>query len=322
LRWQKKIAGKSQANESRSVFDAHPAHADRRIVKAPAFAYVRPGSLAEAFELLERHGDDAKLLAGGQSLMAGLNMRLSAPRVLIDLNRISGLEGIAVTGGTVRIGALTRHRAVERSAEIVRHLPLLHEALPYVAHAAIRNRGTFGGSIAFADPAAELPACSVALDAKLVLASKRGERRVPAREFFKGLYETDLKPGEVLVAGEFPVLQPGYRSAFGELTRRSGDYAIVGLAAHGKHERGVFTDLALAFFGMGTTPVLAREAANAMIGKAASAAHFSAAQDRLERDLAPFDDIYHKAATKLHLARVLLGRVLNHFVSRENHAGS
>lgn len=291
-------------------------------MKAPAFTYVKPASLAEVFELLERHGDDAKLLAGGQSLIAGLNMRLAAPRVLIDLNRIPGLEGITVAGNTVRIGALTRHRAVERSTEVARHLPLLHQALPHIAHAAIRNRGTFGGSIAFADPAAELPACSVALDAELVIAGKRGERRVPARGFFKGLYETDLKPGEVLIAGEFPALQAGCCSAFGELTRRSGDYAIVGLAAHGKRERGVFTDLELAFFGIGATPVLARQAAAAMIGKAVSTAPIAAAQAQLERDLAPFDDIYHKAATKIHLARVLLGRVLNQFVPGEGHAGS
>lgn len=272
--------------------------------------------------MLERYGDDAKLLAGGQSLIAGLNMRLASPRVLIDLNRIAGLEGITVAGGTARIGALTRHRTVEHSREIARHLPLLKQALPHVAHTAIRNRGTFGGSIAFADPAAELPACSIALDAIFVLAGKRGERRVRAREFFKGLYETDLKPGEVLIAGEIPVLKAGCCSAFGELTRRSGDYAIVGLAAHGKLERGVFTDLALAFFGVGATPVLAHQAAAAMIGKDVSAAPIAAAQARLDRDLTPFDDIYHKAATKMHLARVLLGRVLNQLVSGDGHAGN
>lgn len=287
-------------------------------MKAPVFAYARPRSLGETLELLDRYGEDAKILAGGQSLIATLNMRLAAPRVLIDINYIPALAGITVAGETVRIGALTRHRALERSSEVARHVPLISKAMPHVAHAAIRNRGTFGGSIAFADPAAELPACSVALDATFVVAGKQGERRVAAREFFKGLYETDLRPGEVLVAGEFTAIKPGYRSAFQELARRHGDYALVGLAAEAKCEHGSLSDVALAFFGVGTAPLLARHAAAAIEGAVLSAQRVTAAQASLERDLAPHDDIHHSAAAKLHLARVLLGRVLEQLVRDEH----
>lgn len=186
-------------------------------MKAPAFAHVKPSSLPQVFELLEEHGDEARILAGGQSLVAALNMRLLAPALLIDINGLSDLAGISMSDGTVRIGALTRHRALERSDEIGRALPLVAEAMPHVAHPAIRNRGTFGGSIAFADPAAELPACSVALNATFVLASRAGERRIGARDFFLSLYTTQLGPHEVLVGAEFPVQLPHVRSVFLEL---------------------------------------------------------------------------------------------------------
>lgn len=280
-------------------------------MKAPAFAYAKPASLAEVFELLERYGEEASILAGGQSLIPALNMRLSAPRVLIDINGLEMLAGIRVSGSTLTIGALTRHRSVERSAEVARHVPLLHQAMPHVAHAAIRNRGTFGGSISFADPAAELPACSVALDTQFVIASKGGERRVAARDFFKGLYETALHPGEVLVAGDFPVIRPGYHSAFQELARRHGDYAIVGFAAHARMQGNAFSEASLVCFGVGAAPVLARKAAGAVEGKAYSPATVAAAQAVLDADLSPFDDVHHSAASKMHLARVLLGRLLS-----------
>ena len=282
-------------------------------MKAGVFAYARPSSLAEVFDLLEQCGDEAKILAGGQSLIAALNMRLAAPAMLIDINGLTDLAGIIVSGDTVRIGALTRHRSVERSVEIARHLPLIHQAMPYVAHAAIRNRGTFGGSIAFADPAAELPACSVVLDATFRIAGKSGERSVPARQFFKGLYETDIQAGEVLLGGEFRALQPGYRSAFLELARRHGDYAIVGVAAHGKFEGGRFSDVSLAFFGIGAIPVLTVSTAAALEGNPYSPDTVAAVQAAVSTDLEPYayGDIYHGAATKLHLARVLAGRIVN-----------
>jgi len=279
-------------------------------VKAPSLAYSKPAALAEVFDLLERHGDGAKLLAGGQSLIPSLNMRLSSPSVLVDITGVSGLGGIKVDGDTVRIGALTTHAEIERSSEIARTVPMLAQAVKQVAHVAIRNVGTFGGSVAFADPAAEYPACCVALDATLVLASRKGERRVPARQFFKGIYATDLKPGEVLVAGEFKAIGAGYRSAFLELARRVGDYAIVGVAAHAKIAGGKLSDVRLAFLGAGDRPMLAKNAAAAVDGKACGPEVVKAAQDALAKDLAPPADLYHSAATKLHLARVLTGRAL------------
>ncbi|HEX9684251.1 MAG TPA: FAD binding domain-containing protein, partial [Burkholderiales bacterium] len=191
-------------------------------MKAPPFAYARARNLAEVFELLAAHGDGAKLLAGGQSLIATLNMRLSSPQLLIDITRLTQLSGIEVRDGRVRIGALTTHAEIERSPEIRKHLPLLAQAAPHIAHAAIRNVGTFGGSIALADPAAEWPACCVALDAQFVIAGKTGARRVAARDFFRGLYATALRPDEVLTHIEIAVPGPEYRSAFVELAQRRG----------------------------------------------------------------------------------------------------
>ncbi len=291
-------------------------------LKAPAFSYVKPASLSDVLELLERYGDDAKILAGGQSLMPALNMRLSSPRVLIDLNGLPELSGIRVDGETITIGALTRHREVERSEVVARHLPLLHQALPHVAHAAIRNRGTFGGSIAFADPAAELPACAVALEARFRIASRKGDRTVRAGDFFVGLYETALVPGEVLVAADFPVIGDGYRSAFHELARRRGDYPIVGLAAHAKVSGTALSALRLAYFGAGETPVLARNAATALESAPYSAAVLAQAQAALEGELSPFGDAACSAATRKHLARVLLGRAVSQLIGAQAEHGS
>jgi len=279
-------------------------------LKAPPFAYVRARNLAEVFDLLEKHGDRAKVLAGGQSLIAALNMRLSAPELLIDITRLTELAGIAMRDGTVNIGALTTHAEIERSAEIRRHVPLLAQAAPHIAHAAIRNVGTIGGSLALADPAAEWPACCVALDAKFVLTGKAGTRRVAAREFFKGLYATALRPNEVLTQVEIPVPAADTCSAFVELAQRRGDYAIVGLAALAKNARGTLSNLRLAFFGVGPVPALARGAMAAMEGKRASADVIAAAVKALARDLDPSPDLYSSAATKLQIARALTGRAL------------
>jgi carbon-monoxide dehydrogenase medium subunit len=278
-------------------------------LKAPSFAYARPRSLAEVFDLLEAHGDGAKILAGGQSLLASLNMRLSSPDVLVDITGVAGLAGITVQSDVVRIGALTRHVEIERSPEIARHVPLLAQAVPHIAHVAIRNAGTFGGSVALADPAAEYPACALALGGTLVVAGRKGERRVAARDFFRGLYDTALQPGEIVVAGEFPI-RTGYRSAFLELARRHGDYAIVGVAAHARVDAGRISDLRLAFLGAGDRPMLAAQAAAAVEGRAPSADVVKAAQDAIARDLDPPADLYTSSATKLHLARVLAGRAL------------
>mgnify|MGYP001608033637 FL=1 len=280
-------------------------------MKAPPFAYVRARSLAEVFDLLETHGEKAKLLAGGQSLLATLNMRLSSPELLIDISRLGDLSGIEVKGKTVTIGALTTHAAIERSPEIAKHLPLLAQAAPHIAHAAIRNVGTFGGSLALADPAAEWPACCVALDAQFVIAGKAGARKVAAREFFKGLYATALRPNEVLTRVDIPIPGPDTRSAFVELAQRRGDYAIVGLAAVAKVARGALSDLRLAFLGVGPAPVLARKAMAAMEGKRAEGNAITAATNELRKDLDPTPDLYSSAATKMQLARVLTGRALS-----------
>jgi len=261
-------------------------------MKAPAFAYAKPASLPEAFELLQR--PNAKVLAGGQSLIPSLNMRLSSPELLVDITGLPGLSGISLQGNSIRIGALTTHAQIEKSAEIGKHLPLLAQAVPHIAHAAIRNRGTIGGSLALADPAAEYPACAVALEAVFVLKSRTSERRVKAEQFFIGLFETDLKAGELLVAAEFPVAQSGDKSVFQELTRRHGDYAIIGLAR--QNDRFVY-------LGVGATPVRLQ---GISIGDS-----FEKAKDILSKTLKPSADLYNSSATKLHLAGVLLERAWN-----------
>jgi len=279
-------------------------------MKAPRFAYARPASVAEALALLDKHRDDARVLAGGQSLVPMLNFRLASPKVLVDVNRIAALAGIKVTKSHVRIGALTRHVDLERSADIAKHLPLVAAAMPHVAHPAIRNRGTFGGSCALGDPAAELPACALALGATFIVAGKKGERRIAAGDFFKGLYATALKTAELLIAAEFPLPKPDYASAFGELARRHGDYAMVGVAAHGSTKGGKFSDMRVAFFGVGDRPQLAAHFARALEGEPATAKSVDAALAKLDADLAPRADLYSSTATKLHLAKVLAGRVL------------
>jgi carbon-monoxide dehydrogenase medium subunit len=266
-------------------------------VKAPRFAYARPASIAQALALLAEHKDDARVLAGGQSLVPMMNFRVAAPKVLVDINRISALAGIKLAKNYLRIGALTRHVELERSEDIARHLPLVAQAMPYIAHPAIRNRGTFGGSCALADPAAELPACALALGATFVIAGRKGERRIAAEDFFKGLYATALKTGELLVAAEFPLPRPGYQSAFGELARRHGDYAMVGVAAHGKP-----SDLRAVFFGVGDRPQLLKaDSVEGVLSRIAG--------------LEPRADLHASAAMKLHLAKVLAGRVLGQLIS-------
>ena len=283
-------------------------------MKPAPFAYVRAASLEHTFDLLARYGDEARVLAGGQSLIPTLNLRLSAPAVLIDLNGLEELSGIAVEDGGLRIGALTRQRAVEESSDVGRHGPLFKMAMPYIAHPAIRNRGTIGGSIALADPAAELPACAVALGAQIELRGTDGPRTVEATEFFRDLYETELRPAEVVSAVLFPKPGPGYRSALAEFARRHGDYALVGLAAHARVDGNALDDVRLVFFGVGVKPVRVPAADAVLEGREVDEATVQAAQDALAEDLEPSDDLHASAATKLHLARVLTARVLGQLV--------
>jgi carbon-monoxide dehydrogenase medium subunit len=244
--------------------------------------------------MAERPG--ARVLAGGQSLIPALNMRLAQPELLVDITGLP-FKDITLEQGVLRIGALVTHAQIERSELIAKHAPLLAEAVKHVAHAAIRNRGTIGGSIALADPAAEYPACMVALDASIVVAGRDGERLAKAQGFFKGLFEVDLAPGELVAAVEVPAQLKDQRSVFLELARRQGDYAIIGLAAYrGKSTRFVYC-------GAGATPILAR--------KASQSSTLEEAKQGLDQDLDPPADLYTSSATKLHLARVLLERAWN-----------
>jgi len=275
-------------------------------MKPAAFAYAKAFSLDHAIELLGGASAEARVLAGGQSLIATLNMRLSSPDLLVDINAVPGLDGIAVKDGMLEIGALVRHAQAERSDVVARHAPLIAMALPHIGHAAIRNRGTVGGSIAFADPAAELPACLVALGGEVSLAGPDGRRSVAAEQFFRGLFETALSPRDVLAAIRVPLATRDSRFGFAEFSRRHGDYAMVGLAAQARAEGTALRDPRLVYFGVGATPVRARNAEAAL---AADPLRIAAAASALARDLDPPDDLQASAAVKKHLAGVLLERV-------------
>ena len=286
-------------------------------MKAPAFDYTRPGSVAEAVGLLARHGDGAKLIAGGQSLVPALNLRLLAPDILIDLGGLGELSGIAVEDGVLRLGAMTRHSELERSEAVARHAPLLRRAIAHVAHPAIRNRGTLGGNVANADPASELPACLVALEATIVVEGPDGIRRIPAEGFVTGVYETALEPTEMIVAVEVPLARGDERVSFAELSRRSGDYALVGLAARASVAAGRMAAPRLVFFAVGGGPVLARAAAAALDGQVPDEAVIEAAAAALADDLDPEADLQVTAATRLYLARVLLRRAVAELAGAE-----
>jgi carbon-monoxide dehydrogenase medium subunit len=279
-------------------------------MKSPAFDYIRAESPQHVFELLERHGDEARLLAGGQTLLATLNMRLSQPALLVDIGALDALRGITADGGTLRIGALTRHAEIEQSALVARHAPLLAQAAPHIAHRAIRNLGTIGGALAYADPAAEWPACVLALGGTLVLGSRQGERRVAAQDFFQGLYATDMRPGELLLACELPCAGAGELQIFDELARRKGDYAIAGLAARAVRAGETLRDLRLVFFSVGDRPLRASRAEAVLEAGPLSEARLAEADAALRGELEPFDDLTHSAAAKRQLAATLMRRAL------------
>lgn len=280
-------------------------------MKAPKFSYIRAANVEQALLLLDRHGSDARILAGGQSLMPTLNMRLAQPAMLIDINRLDTLKGISITNGMVRIGALARHVEV-MSAPIVReHLPLIAEAMPHVAHLAVRNRGTFGGSIALADPAAEMPACALALQATIVVESVQGRRSIRAEDYFIGLYETARQPNELVVEVLIPSQHADTVSVFMELSRRRGDFAMAGIACCMRFERDVVLDARLVYFGSEGKPTLAHRAVAAIKGKPWSDTHIEAACAGLGSDLAPMKSLEGEPAMLLHLQRVLTRRVLN-----------
>ena len=280
-------------------------------MKAGSFRYERAYTLAEVFRL-RRDGDgDSQLLAGGQSLLATLAFRLSEPSLIIDISRIPDLKGISVLPtGHLRVGALTTHRELAAHPDVCRHAPLLAEAVPLIAHAAIRNRGTIGGSLAFADAAAELPACCVALGARVIATGPGGERAIPAASFFTGLFATAMAEDELIQAVEFPCAAPGDRATIVEVTRRSGDYAMAGLAAWAQDSGGRLQTPRLVYFGVGAGPVAATQAARALGPAPWPSQKVKEAQALLDRDLDPPADQHGGPEMKRHLARVLLVRAV------------
>lgn len=279
-------------------------------MKARAFSYARPATIAEALDLFQAAGEDASYIAGGQSLVPALALRLQAPQTLIDIAHIAELRGIAREGDWLRIGALTRHCETLTDPLIAQHAPLFHDAAPYVAHPAIRNKGTLGGSIALADPASEFPAMALAMGAELEIVGHGGARRVSADDYFIDLFQTAIEPGELLTAIHVPIVRPTHRWAFDELARRRGDYAIVGSGVLADVQNNQTAGIRIVFFGVGNTPVRAATAEQCLIGKQLDQIAIYAAQAALADDLAPPDDEHTPAAMRIHLARVLLGRLL------------
>jgi len=288
-------------------------------MKPAPFEYHRPETLDEALDLLAETGSDAKALAGGQSLVPAMNFRLARPAVLVDLNRVAALAYTETNGdGGLRIGAMTRQRAAERSDLVARGAPLLFEALPWIAHPQIRNRGTVGGSVAHADPAAELPAVMVALDARFVLRSRSAARTVPAQAFYTGILSTVLRPDELLTEIQIPPRAPGARAAFMEVARRQGDFALVGVAVELVLDgAGTCASARIALLSVGDGPVLATHAMSVLAGTVMGAAAIEeAARLAAEIDIDPPGDIHASPAYRRHLARVLVRRALLEAVER------
>jgi carbon-monoxide dehydrogenase medium subunit len=286
-------------------------------MKPPRFEYLLPRSLDEALAMLAQHGEDAKVLAGGQSLVPLLNFRLVRPAYLVDVNDIPGLDAIRLDDGRLSLGAMIRQRAVERSSLVRERCPLLADAMPQIGHVQIRNRGTVGGSLAHADPAGELPAVMAALDGELVVKSSRGERRLDAERFFVGYLTTAIEPNELLVEVRVPIAPARTGTAFLEVSRRHGDFALVGVAATVTlDEGGICTACAIALTGVGPTPVVARDAARALIGVKPAVSAFEDVARRVAGPLSPDSDLHASSDYRKHLAGVLTRRALARAVER------
>jgi aerobic carbon-monoxide dehydrogenase medium subunit len=285
-------------------------------MKPPAFAYERPTSVEGALAALARHGEDAKLLAGGQSLIAMLNLRLLAPKTVIDVNRLADLDYLRLEGDELAIGALTRHNAVLRSKETTAHCPLLAEACSFVAHHAIRNRGTVGGNLCHADPASELPVVALVLDARMVLRSRAGERRVPAADFFKGPFETAARADELLIEVRVPVQSQGQGYAFDEVSQRHGDFAIVAAGCTLVVEEGVCRAVRLGFGGVGPHALRAPEAEAALVGQPATVESFAEAANTAAEHVRPTSDVHADERYRRDLVRALTARVLQAALAR------
>ncbi len=276
-------------------------------MKASAFSYACATSVGDAIALLAAHGESAKVLSGGQSLMPAMNLRLLAPELLVDIGALDELRGIARHESFLSIGTLTRHVDLQNAPDIAAHAPLLKEAIAHVAHPAIRNRGTIGGSLAHADPASELPACMIALNATVVVRGPAGERRIAAEDFFVGIYETLLSAHELLVAVEVPPPPQNSAHYFSEFARRQGDYAIVGLAAQAAVENQRLIDFRPVFFGVADKPVRAKAAAM-LVNKDVTPKVLSEASQALGDELDPPEDQQASGAMRRHYAKVLLAR--------------
>jgi carbon-monoxide dehydrogenase medium subunit len=279
-------------------------------MKLPDFTYEVPATLAEAVGLLAEQQDEASVLAGGQSLIPLLALRLARPPVLVDINGLSELSGVSVTDGWLAVGAMTREYEAEESETVAETVPLLAAALPLIGHDAIRSRGTIGGSLAHADPAAELPAVARALDAEFVVRSQSGERVIPAAEWFEGYLTTSRRSDEILVEVRFPVAGPGTGVSFQEVARRHGDFAMVGLAASLTLADGVVSDARLAFSGVADVPVRAAEAEAFLAGQQPSAEVFEEAARRATANLDPPADLHGSAEYRKKVAAALVRRGL------------
>jgi carbon-monoxide dehydrogenase medium subunit len=279
-------------------------------MKPPAFDYIAADSIAMAVAALAEAGDDAKIIAGGQSLVPMLNFRMLRPSILVDINRIAGLDVIEETSGAIRIGALTRHYQLETSPLISRHLPVLSCAMTHVAHLAIRNRGTIGGSLAHADPAAELPMMALLLDAELRVASGSGERTVTARDFFLGALTVDLASSEIITGIVLPKLPPRTGWGFEEVARRHGDFALTAVAATLTVSGGAIEQARIALTGVGATPLRAAEAESLLVGHALERDLVSRAIDAVRATIEPETDLHASSDYRRHLAGVLTGRAL------------
>jgi carbon-monoxide dehydrogenase medium subunit len=280
-------------------------------MKPAPFEYVDAKNLDEALALLARHGDEARPLAGGQSLVPLMNMRLARPRVVVDLNRVASLTYIRDTDAGLAIGAMTRQAVAEESSHVATRWPLLVEALGLAGHRAIRNRGTIGGSLAHADPAAELPAAVLALDGRLTLASPRGPRTVEARAFFRGALTTARAPDELLAEVALPSPPPRTGSCFLEVARRHGDFALVAVAAVTTLDAtGTCTRARLALAGVGSMPLRAEAAEALLVGRAGDAALFAEAARVVSEGLEPDSDLHASAEYRREVAGVLTRRAL------------
>jgi CO/xanthine dehydrogenase FAD-binding subunit len=279
-------------------------------MKLPPVDYEAPRTVSEAVELLAEHQDEASVLAGGQSLIPLLALRLAHPAVLIDINGIAELSGVSKTDGWVAIGAITREYLAEESDTITDGVPLLAAALPLIGHEAIRSRGTVGGSLAHADPAAELPAVARALDAEFVVRGPSGERVIPAAEWFQGFLTTSRSPDELLTEVRFPTVGRCTGISFQEVARRHGDFAIVGLAASVTLSEGAISDARLAFAGLSDVPVRAGDAEDLLVGERPSARLFDEAARRATDDCDPPADVHGSSDYRRKVAAALVRRGL------------